>query len=108
MNEIPKIVFSNTLERGDWGETRVVHGDVAEGVAALKREPGKDLLAHGGATFVQSLARHNLIDEYRLITHPVAVGGGLPMFKDLETPLRMELVNARTYDSATLRVYRSV
>jgi dihydrofolate reductase len=108
MNEIPKIVFSNNLDRADWDETQIVRGDLAEQVARLKREPGKDLLAHGGATFVQSLARYDLIDEYRLITHPVAVGGGLPMFKDLPAPLRLELVEARAFDSANLRVYRSV
>ena len=108
MNEIPKIVFSNTLDRAEWGDTQIVRGEVAEQIARLKREPGRDLLAHGGATFAQSLARHDLIDEYRLITHPVAVGNGLPMFKDLQTPLRLELVDARTFDSANLRVYRSV
>jgi len=108
MNEIPKVVFSNTLDRADWGDTQIVRGDLGEQIARLKREPGNVLLVHGGATFVQSLARHNLIDEYRLITHPVAVGSGLPMFKDLPTPLRMELVDARTFASANLRVYRSV
>ena len=108
MNEIPKIVFSSTLDRGDWGDTQVVRGDLAEEMARLKREPGKDLLAHGGAAFVQSLARHDLIDEYRLITHPVAVGSGLPMFKDLPTPLRLDLVDAKTFGSAILRVYQSV
>lgn len=106
MNEIPKVVFSNTLGRADWGETRIVRGDFAEQIARLKREPGKDLMAHGGAAFVQSLSRDGLVDEYRLITHPIAVGSGLPMFKDLATPLRLELVDARTFDSATLRVYR--
>jgi len=107
MNEIPKIVFSSTLDRGDWGDTQVVRGDLAEEMARLKREPGKDLLAHGGAAFVQSLARHDLIDEYRLITHPVAVGSGLPMFKDLPTPLRLDLVDAKRFGSAMLRVYQS-
>jgi dihydrofolate reductase len=106
MNEIPKVVFSNTLDRADWGDTQIVRGDFAERIAGLKREPGKDLMAHGGAAFVQSLSRHGLVDEYRLITHPIAVGRGLPMFKDLATPLRLELVDARTFDSATLRVYR--
>jgi dihydrofolate reductase len=108
MNEIPKIVFSNTLERADWGDAQIVRGDLAQQIATLKREPGKHLLAHGGAAFVQSLAREDLIDEYRLITHPIAVGCGLPMFKDLRTPLRLELVEARTFGSATLRIYRSV
>ncbi len=108
MNEIPKVVFSNTLERADWADTQIIHGELAKQVATLKRQPGKDLLAHGGATFVQSLARHDLIDEYRLITHPVAVGGGLPMFKDLPTPLRLDLVDAVSFGSANLRVYRRV
>jgi dihydrofolate reductase len=106
MNEIPKVVFSSSLERADWGDARVVRGDVTQEIGRLKREPGKDLLVHGGAAFVQSLARDDLIDEYRLITHPVAVGSGLPMFKDLQTPLRLELVDARTFQSASLRVYR--
>jgi dihydrofolate reductase len=108
MNDIPKIVFSNTLERGDWGDTKIVRGELAEQVTRLKREPGRDLLVHGGAALVQSLARHDLIDEYRLITHPLAVGGGLPMFKDLPAPLRLELVDSRTFASANLRVYRSL
>ena len=108
MNEIPKIVFSSSLDRGDWADTQIVRGDLAEEIARLKRERGKDLLAHGGAAFVQSLARHNLIDEYRLITHPVAVGSGLPMFSDLPTPLRLNLVDAKTFGSAMLRVYQSV
>lgn len=106
MNESPKVVFSNTLDRADWGETHIVRGDLAEQISRLKREPGKDLLAHGGATFVQSLARNDLIDEYRLITHPVAVGSGSPLFKDLQTPLRMELVDTRAFGSANVRVYR--
>ncbi len=107
MNEIPKVVFSNTLEVADWGDSRIVRGDMAEQIAGLKREPGGDLLAHGGAAFVQSLARDDLIDEYRLITHPIAVGDGLPIFKDLRSPLRLELVDARTFGSTALRVYRS-
>ena len=108
MNEIPKVVFSNTLDRGEWGDTQIIRGDLVQQIGRLKREPGKDLLAHGGATFAQSLARNDLVDEYRLITHPVAVGSGLPMFRDMPAPLRLELVDARTFDSATLRVYRSV
>jgi dihydrofolate reductase len=108
MNEIPKIVFTNTLDRADWADTQIVRGEIAEEIARLKREAGKDLLAHGGATFVQSLARENLVDEYRLITHPVAVGSGLPLFKDLPAPLRLELVDTKAFGSANLRIYRSV
>lgn len=95
-----------TLEHGDWGDTRILGGGVAEEIERLKQEPGRDLLVHGGATLVQSLAHDGLIDEYRLITHPVAIGGGLPMSKDLRTPLRMELVDIKTFTSATFRVHR--
>jgi dihydrofolate reductase len=106
MNEIPKVVFSKTLDSADWPDSQIARGEIADEIATLKREPGKDLVAHGGAAFAQSLARNDLIDEYRLITHPVAVGNGLPLFKDLPTPLRMELVDARTFGSTIVRVYR--
>lgn len=106
MNDIPKVVFSSRLERADWPESRIARGDLAEEIASLKAEPGKDLLAHGGAAFVQSLARLNLIDEYRLITHPVAIGSGLALFSDLPAPLRFELVEATSYGDTVARVYR--
>jgi dihydrofolate reductase len=106
MNEIPKVVFSKTLERAEWPESQIARGDLAEEVSRLKGEPGKDLVAWGGATFAQALASNDLIDEYRLITHPVAAGVGAPLFKDLQTPLVMELVDSITFPSANVRVYR--
>jgi dihydrofolate reductase len=106
MNEIPKVVFSRTLDRADWPDSRIARGDLAEEVAALKRLDGKDMLAWGGAAFAQSLSSLGLVDEYRLILQPVALGDGLPLFKDLTEPLRLELVDARTYDTgAALHVY---
>jgi dihydrofolate reductase len=107
MNDIPKVVFSKTLERAGWPESRIARGDLATEVAALKREEGDDMLAWGGAGFAQSLSRLGLVDEYRLILQPVALGDGKPLFKDLAAPLRLELVEATTYDSgAALHVYR--
>jgi dihydrofolate reductase len=107
MNEIPKVVFSRTLERAEWADSRIARGELAEEIAELKREPGKDMLAWGGAAFAQSLSRLELVDEYRLILQPVALGHGLPLFKDLTTPLRLELIDAQTYPTgATLLVYR--
>jgi dihydrofolate reductase len=106
MNDIPKVVFSSTLERADWPQSRIARGDLAEEIARLKAEPGGDLMAHGGAAFAQSLARLDLIDEYRLMTHPVAVGSGLPLFSELPAPLRFELVEATAYGGTIARVYR--
>jgi dihydrofolate reductase len=107
MNEIPKVVFSRTLGRADWADSRIARGDLADEIATLKREPGKDMLAWGGAAFAQSLSSLGLVDEYRLILQPVALGDGLPLFKDLSAPLMLELVDAQTYPTgAALHVYR--
>jgi dihydrofolate reductase len=107
MNDIPKVVFSKTLERAEWADSRIARGDLAAEIAELKREPGKDMIAWGGATFAQSLARLGLVDEYRLVLQPVALGDGLPLFKDLPAPLRLDLVDAHTYSTGgALHVYR--
>jgi dihydrofolate reductase len=57
MNEIPKVVFSKTLQHADWPETRIARGDLSDEIGRLKREPGNDLIAYGGATFDQALSR---------------------------------------------------
>jgi dihydrofolate reductase len=107
MNEIPKVVFSNTLQRADWPETRIASGDLGEEVERLKGEAGNDLIAYGGATFDQALSRLGLVDEYRLMIQPAALGAGLPLFKDLPAPLHLELVEATTYSTGVaIHVYR--
>jgi dihydrofolate reductase len=107
MNDIPKVVFSRTLRRAEWPDSRIARGDLADEIAALKRETGKDMIAWGGAAFAQSLSRLRLVDEYRLILRPVALGEGYPLFKGLTAPLRLELVDAQTYSNgAALHVYR--
>jgi dihydrofolate reductase len=110
MNDIPKVVFSKTLERADWPESRIARGDLDEEIDNLKREPGDgDLVAWGGATFAQALARQGLVDEYRLVLQPVALGEGLPLFKGLTALQVFELVDAKTYDTgAALHIYRPV
>jgi dihydrofolate reductase len=105
MNEIPKVVFSKSLERAEWRESRIASGDLAEEIAKLKRESDKDLIAYGGASFAQSLARLGLVDEYRLTIHPVAVADGEPLFKDLSAPKHLRLLESRTFTSAALHVY---
>jgi dihydrofolate reductase len=99
MNELPKVVFSKTLKEADWDGSRVVDGDLAEEISRLKAEGGKDILAHGGASFAQSLSRLRLIDEYVLVVHPVALGEGLPLFPD---EIELRLLNAKTFDSGVL------
>jgi len=107
MNDIPKVVFSKTLTTADWPESTVASGDLADEIGALKREPGKDLIAWGGASFAQSLTRLRLVDEYRLVLQPVALGDGLPLFAGLTAPFVLNLVEAEAYgDGSVLHIYR--
>ncbi len=80
-----------------WGDARVFDGDLAEGIRELKAEPGKPIMAAGGAGFMQSLIATGLIDEYHLAIHPVALGSGLPIFTDLARPLYLKLVDVKAF-----------
>jgi dihydrofolate reductase len=81
--------------------------DLAEEIDTLRHEPGGDIMAHGGAAFVQALSRQHRIDEYRLVIRAVALGRGLPLFKDLTAPLPLTLVSAAPYpDGTVIQVYR--
>ena len=117
MNDIPKIVFTQQrsldLIAGDsapaasWAEAQIANGDLATEIGRLKQQPGKDIVAHGGAGFAQSLARLGLIDEYRLVVHPVALGVGLPLFAELPMPLDLKLVGTSIFASGVVaQVYR--
>ena len=102
MNKLPKVVFSATLPAAGWAGTRIARGDLATEIAALKAEPGGEIMAYGGAAFVQALSGHRLIDEYRLVILPVALGAGLPLFKDLPRPLRLDLADSRSFSDGTI------
>lgn len=107
MNDLPKVVFSKTLKDADWNNSRVARGEIAEEISTLRHEPGGDIVAWGGASFVQALSRAGLVDEYRLVINPVALGDGLPLFKDLAAPIRLQLIEATAYGSgAVLHIYR--
>jgi dihydrofolate reductase len=110
MNKLPKVVFSKTLPAAGWAGSRIARGDLAEEIGALKAESGGDIvMAHGGAAFVQALSRHGLIDEYRMVILPVALGNGLPLFKDLAKPLRLALAEAKSFpDGTAIHVYQPI
>jgi dihydrofolate reductase len=110
MNNLPKVVFSKTLPAADWSGSRIARGDLAEEIAALKSESlGEIIMVHGGAAFVQALSGLTLIDEYRLVILPVALGNGLPLFKDLAKPLRVDLAEAKSFpDGTVIHVYRPI
>ena len=107
MNDIPKIVFSRTLREGSWPTTRIARGDLAAEIAAIKAEPGADVMVHGGASFAAALAAHGLIDEYCLVIQPMAVGRGQALFASLPAAMRLELIEARSFDcGVVVHIYR--
>jgi dihydrofolate reductase len=109
MNAIPKVVFSRTLTKAEWKESRIAGGDLREEIANLRNEPGKDIMVHGGARFVQALSQQGLIDEYRLVVRPVALGSGMPLFKDLLAPLPLRLVDSKSFaDGTAIWVYEAI
>ncbi len=107
MNDIPKVVFSRTLQSADWPESRIASGDTAEEIARLKAEPGGDILAHGGTQFVRSLIELGLVDEYRLWVLPAAVGQGAPLFTGLARLLPFRLVSSKAFPSGLLELVYS-
>jgi dihydrofolate reductase len=107
MNNIPKIVFSKTLRQASWPATRIARGDLAAEIAAIKDEPGPDVIAHGGASFAAALAAQGLIDEYCLVIQPVAVGRGQALFAELPAALPLELIEARSFEcGVVVHIYR--
>ena len=99
---LPKIVFSTTLDEVE-GNATLAGGDIAEEVAELKAQPGKDL-AVGGAGLASTLISLGLVDEYRLFVSPVVVGGGTPFFPALDESIDLELVETRTFASRVVYV----
>ena len=94
---LPKVVFSTTLD-GVEGNARIARGDVAEEVARLKAEPGKDLEV-GGAGLAATCIRLGLVDEFGLFVNQVVLGGGTPFFPALDEPLNLELIETRAFGS---------
>ena len=100
MNEIPKVVFSNSLASADWGETTICSGDLAEAIARLKQErPGGYLLAHGGTRLARSLVQTGLIDEYRLVVHPAILGAGERLFLE---PLAIDPISTTVFSGGAV------
>jgi dihydrofolate reductase len=108
MNNIPKVVFSRTLQHADWPDSRIAAGETSEVIAQLKRESaGGDLIVWGGAALARSLARQGLVDEYRRVRQPVALGDGLPLFSGLTAPVAFWLTESVSYASGeVLTIYR--
>ena len=95
MNSIAKAVATRTLDEATWNNTRLLKGEAAEAVRALKAEEGKDVYVFGSADLLDSLLKAGLVDEYRICVAPVVLGGGNPLFKPQDQQVKMRLESAR-------------
>ncbi len=102
MNKAQKIVFSRTLAKADWNNTRLVKDDLLAEIGRLKQQSGKDLTVLGSGSIVSQLARQGLIDEYQLLVNPVVIGKGKTMFEGITDKIVLKLVNIRQFGNGNV------
>jgi dihydrofolate reductase len=102
MNGLPKFVASTTLKQLEWNNSRLLKGDIAAEVGKLKQQPGQDILAAGSGTLVRTLMQHDLVDEYRLMVHPVVLGSGKRLFGEGTDKKVLKLTETRTFGSVVV------
>ena len=100
--DIPKVVFTKTLDESRWNNTTLATGNLAEEIANLKKQNGKDILVFGGAGFVSSLIKEGLIDEYHLIVNPTAIGNGMTIFNSINGIQKFSPIQAKLYSGGKI------
>ncbi|HMA16988.1 MAG TPA: dihydrofolate reductase family protein, partial [Thermoanaerobaculia bacterium] len=102
MNRLEKIVFSRTLKRASWSNTRLVKGNLVEEVRRMKKEPGEGIAILGSGSIVSQLAPEDLIDEYQLVVNPVVLGAGRTMFEGIPEKLTLRRTNVRAFGNGNV------
>jgi dihydrofolate reductase len=105
MNSLPKIVFSRTLEKAEWNNTRLVKDHIEEEIKKMKTQSGSDMALLGSGIIMSEFAQAGLIDEYRIMVNPVVLGKGNPLFKGIKGRLELKLVTTRTFKSGNVLLY---
>jgi dihydrofolate reductase len=105
MNTLPKIVFSRSLLRADWRNTRLIKDNFTEEILNLKEQAGKDLFIFGSSDLAVSLVQHGLIDEFRIMVNPLLLGGGKPLFAGLQGRLELRLLKTKIFKSGNVLLY---
>jgi dihydrofolate reductase len=97
MNNLPKVVFSRTLEKASWSNTRLVKDDLVGEARTMKNEPGEGMAILGSGSIVAQLAQEGLIDEYQIVVNPIALGSGKTMFAGIREKLMLKLTQTRPF-----------
>ena len=105
MNNLQKYVFSTTLDRPSWNNTRLFKGDLTAEVRKLKQDPGPKIVIMGSGSVVAQLADAGLIDEYQIVLNPLVVGGGRTLFEGVKRKLPMKLAKSRTFDNGNVVLF---
>jgi dihydrofolate reductase len=100
--DMPKVVFTKTLDESTWNNTTLAKGNLAEEIAALKKQNGKDIAVVGGASFVSSLIKEGLINEYHLIVNPAAIGSGMTIFNSLDGIQKFSPIGSKLYSGGKI------
>lgn len=102
MNKADKIVFSKTLEKADWNNTKLMKDNIVEEIKKMKQTSGKDMALLGSGSILTQFADHGLIDEYQIMVDPVALGDGTPILKGIKHPLNLKLITSRIFKSGVV------
>jgi dihydrofolate reductase len=105
MNNLWKVVFSRTLEKVEWHNTRLVKENIEEELQKMKKQSGKDMALLGSGNIVSGLAQRGLIDEYRIMVNPVVLGDGRPLFKGIRERLKLKLTKTETFRNGNVLLY---
>jgi dihydrofolate reductase len=105
MNNLPKIVFSKTLQEVKWNNSRLVKENIAKEISKMKQQPGKDMVIFGSGSIVSTFMQHGLIDEYRIIVNPIVLGNGNPLFKGINGKQNLKLLNTKVFDSGIVILF---
>ncbi|NMO18956.1 dihydrofolate reductase [Pyxidicoccus fallax] len=105
MNRMPKVVFSRTLERASWENTRLVKGDLVSEMRKLKAEPGPDMVILGSGSIVAQLTEARLVDDYQLAVHPLVLGSGRTLFQGVQRRLELTLKQTRAFSNGCVMLW---
>lgn len=105
MNTLPKVVFSRTLDKASWNNTKLVKSGLPDQVRKMKKAPGKDIVIFGSGNLISQLAGDGLIDEYQIVVHPVVLGKGRTMFEGVEKRLPLKLTRTRTFGNGNVLLW---
>jgi dihydrofolate reductase len=102
MNELPKVVFSKTLLKLEWNNSRLAGENITEEISKMKREPGKDMIMWGGVGIVSTFIQLGLIDEFQIWVAPVVLGKGKPLFSNIKKGFDLELIKTKKFSNGVI------